>query len=288
MEIHEIQSQSILTRSSGYLSEVCSHSLQPYRGCALGKSLCGVGCYAQHQQLLVKGREWGQFLDVKSNAAQLYLQTYNRERAWAHRTHGDLSVFMSSSTEPFPPQERQLGVTEKCLEAMIQKPPDSLIIQTHSHLVGEHLELLIELSKKTKLRIHLSIETDIERIIPLPGHFSSVQNRLKTAGLLKLAGLYVVITVAPLLPLNDPDQFFKKLATVADAVVIDHFIGGDGSANGSRTFRTKLPEAIRSINPNALDLNYREEIANIALSHFPGKVGIGIKGFAGMFSFGTN
>lgn len=287
MIIDEIQSRSILTRSSGYLSSVCSHSLQPYRGCGLGRSLCGVACYARHQQFLVKGRKWGGFLDVKSDAPQLYLNTFDRESAWARRTHDAMTVFLSSSTEPFPPQERQLRITLACLEAMLEKPPDALIVQTHSHLVEEYTGLLMQLGQKCRLRVHISIETDRERIDGLPGHFSSVAKRLETARKLRSSGLFVVITVAPLLPIEKPELFFEKLADVSDAVVIDHFVGGDGSANGSRTFRTALPEAIRTIDPLALNLNYRDEIANVALRFFPDRVGIGISGFAGVFSFGS-
>ena len=45
-----------LTRTGGYLAGVTSHSLQPYRGCPLGSSLCGVGCYVQHNPWLTRGR----------------------------------------------------------------------------------------------------------------------------------------------------------------------------------------------------------------------------------------
>ena len=41
MEITTARVKSVLTRTSGYLKTVCSHSLQPYRGCSFGRSLCG-------------------------------------------------------------------------------------------------------------------------------------------------------------------------------------------------------------------------------------------------------
>lgn len=286
MEIQFKQPVSILTRTSGYLESVCSHSLQPFTGCALGGSLCGVGCYAQHQQFLTTGRAWGSFLDVKQNAAELYLKSFKREQAWARKNRGRMSIFFSSSTEPFPPQERKVGVTRALLEAMLEQPPDELIVQTHSHLAGEFTELLARLQQRMQLRIHLSIETDIERLSGLPGHFSSVQKRMDAANRLKQSGITIVITVAPLLPIAEPDRFFCRLSEVADAVVIDHFIEGDGSRNGSRTWRTALPETIRQVNPAALNLNYREEMADIALKYFPGNVGIGINGFAGFYNHG--
>lgn len=284
MEIHGIQSRTILTRASGYLRNVCSHSLQPYKGCALGSSLCGVGCYARHQRFATRGREWGTFLDVKTNAAELYLKQYDREKAWVKRHQSEFVIFMSSSTEPFPPAEKSLGVTGQLLKSMIARPPDGVIVQTHSPLVADHANELVELSFRCNLRVHLSIECDTDRLPGLPGPFSSVARRMDAAQQLKEAGLNVVVTVAPLLPMRDPFAFFKKLTEVADAVVIDHFLGGgDGSTNGSRTRRTALPAAMESVNSQSVKLEYRDQIISIAKLYFPGRVGVGIDGFAGRF-----
>jgi hypothetical protein len=107
--------------------------------------------------------------------------------------------------------------------------------------------------------------------------------RLASCAELKEAGLRTVVTVAPLLPIANPDRFFARMADVADAVVIDHFIGGDGTTYGSRTLRTPLPEAIRQIDPDSLDLSYRDRMAAVARKHLPGRVGISIDGFAGRY-----
>mgnify|MGYP006147248219 CR=1 FL=1 len=49
---------------------VASHSLQPYRGCALGNSLCGVGCYVRHSWYTTRGRKWGSFVEARTNAGR--------------------------------------------------------------------------------------------------------------------------------------------------------------------------------------------------------------------------
>ena len=72
MTISETKISKILTRASGYLKPVASHSLQPYRGCALGNSLCGVGCYVQHNYYLTRGERWGSFVEARVNAAEAY------------------------------------------------------------------------------------------------------------------------------------------------------------------------------------------------------------------------
>ena len=271
---------SILTRAGGYLKSVCSHSLQPYRGCPFGKALCGVACYVQHNAHITQGRTWGSFLEVRTNAAESYGESFERERRWARKVRGAFTIFLSSATEPFPPAESRHGVTRSVLEAMRDQPPDGLILQTHSDRVVDALDLLIELSKRTALRTHISIETDIDPFPGLPPHASSVDNRFRAARALKDAGLRTIVTVSPLLPIRDPDRFFARIAESADAVVLDHYIGGDGSPDGSRTRRTGLPPAVAAVDPSALTLEYRDRMGVIARRYLPGRVGFHIDGFA--------
>ena len=283
MNLTPAQINNILTRTSGFLKTVSSHSLQPYRGCSFGRSLCGVGCYVQHNRFLNREQQWGTFLEPRINAAGSYHSHYNRERAWARAKGDDFSVFMSSSTDPFVPQENRFHITRQLLEAMLERPPDELILQTHSHRVTMYEHLYEQLARRCRLRFHLSVESDVNRLPGLPPPASSVENRLQAAHQLKQAGLTVVITVAPLLPIADPEGFFQRVAEVANAVVIDHFIGGDGSNNGTRTLKTGLPQAMAATTARSTTLSYRDEIVHIARQVMPGKVGVNIDGFAARY-----
>jgi len=284
LAVTETEVKNVLTRTSGYLHGVTSHSLQPYRGCSFGNALCGVGCYVQHNGHLLKGRRWGSFLEVRTNAADSYREHYARESRWAVRNRERFSVFCSSATDPFVPQESRYRVTRSVLEAMIDAPPDELILQTHSHRVTDYLELYCRLADCCKLRIHLSIETDRPSLPGLPPHASSVERRFTACAALKQAGLQPVVTVSPLLPIDNPERFFATLADVADAVVIDHFIEGDGSADGGRTRRTPLPAAMEAVCPESVTLTYREQMIEIARQHLPGRVGVSAEGFAGCYT----
>jgi hypothetical protein len=73
------------------------------------------------------------------------------------------------------------------------------------------------------------------------------------------------------------------VAEVADAVVIDHYKGGDGSPNGTRTERTPLPFAMAAVEPDSITLDYRDRMVEIACKYLPGRVGVGRDGFAGRF-----
>lgn len=283
VEVSTTHARSILTRASGYLKTVSSHSLQPYRGCSFGQSLCGVGCYVQHNAFLTKGAQWGTFLEAKLNAAELYRAQYCTERAWARRRNNRFSVFMSSATDPFVPHEQRFGITQRVLQAMLENPPDELILQTHTHLVTRYLSIYSELQERCDLRVHLSIESDRDRLPGLPPPASSVQRRFVAAARLKRAGVRVVITAAPLMPIINPSTFFARVAESADALVLDHFIGGDGSPTGARTRKTRLPAAMEEVAADATGLDYRDRMAAIAQAFLPGRVGIGIDGFAGRF-----
>lgn len=281
--VSEVTVRNVLTRTSGYLTTVTSHSLQPYRGCTFGKALCGVGCYVRHNGHLLRGREWGGFLEIRTNAAASYRENCERERRWAERNRGRFSIFLSSATEPFLPQESRHGVTQSVLEAMCERPPDELVLQTHSHRVADHVGLLRELSARCSLRVHVSIETDRESLPGLPPHASSVEKRFDACAKLQAGGVRTVVTVSPLLPIADPERFFDRVAETADAAVIDHFIEGDGSTDGSRTQRTALPAAMEALHTGSTSLDYREEVVAIARRHLPGRVGVNIAGFAGRY-----
>ena len=64
MRFGEATVRRILTRTSGYLRDVTSHSLQPYRGCSFGNALCGAGCYVRASPWVTRGEAWGSFLEA--------------------------------------------------------------------------------------------------------------------------------------------------------------------------------------------------------------------------------
>ncbi|MEW5974279.1 MAG: hypothetical protein AB1898_00600 [Acidobacteriota bacterium] len=272
-----------MTRTTGFLKTVASHSLQPYRGCTFGRALCGIGCYVQHNPWLTRGQPWGSFLEVRTNAASRYRDQYPAEQRWARQARGAFGVFLSSSTDPFIPQEWQFQITKEVLLTMLDFPPDVLILQTHTHRLTAYLELFRQLHRKTRLRFHLSIESDRDRLPGLPAPASSVSRRLEAASTLKSAGLFVVITVSPLLPIESPAPFFRRISEVAHAVVIDHYVEGDGTPDGYRTRLTPLPAAMSRLDPASTSLAYRDEIVRIAQDVMPGRVGVSIDGFAGRF-----
>ncbi len=283
MRVDAIQARSILTRTSGYLKTVSSHSLNPYVGCGFGRSACGEGCYVRFNPWITGGREWGRFVDIKTNAAELYLQTVAREKKWAQKTRDGFSIFFSSSTDPWQPVERKVRLTRQLLMAMQESPPDQLILQTHSSLILDDLESILSLSGICNLRVHVSIEGDCDRLPGLPPPPCSLEERMKVLKIFADRGAKAVACLSPLYPMKAPDAFFSRLSKMGlSAVVIDHFIQGDGTRDGSRTLKTRLPDAMARVVPESIDLSYRDQVARIARKYLP--VGISAFGFAGHYS----
>ena len=282
MNIGEIHCKSILTRTQGYLKAVSSHSLNPYVGCGFGRSACGEGCYVRFNQWLLKGREWGRFVDMKINSAEVYLQTVAKEKKWAQKNAGGFSVFFSSSTDPWQPIERKARLTRRLLTAMQKIPPDRLILQTHSSHILDDLDSIESLAGICDLRVHVSIEGDRDRLPGLPPPACSLTDRLEAVQKFADRGIQTVVCLSPLYPMKAPDVFFSRLANMGvRAVVIDHFIQGDGTPNGSRTLNTKLPQAMATVAPQSVDLSYRDQVARIAGKYLP--VGLSAAGFAGHY-----
>ncbi len=242
MQINKVKAKTILTPTGGFLSAY-THTINPYHGCQLGLGLCGNYCYARTIIKGVKGeaRSWGTYIDAKVNADDLYGSEYTRIR----KKNEPLRIFMSSVTDPYVPIESELRNTESLLEAMIELPPDSLVIQTHTPNVLWDIALIKKLNDICNISVQISVETDMENNDLDLFHTSvnfrhvySVKSRLQALYFVKNSGLHAVAVVSPLLPLKDPYAFAKSIDSCSNYAILDHFLLGDGS-NGSRTSSRK-------------------------------------------------
>lgn len=228
VQINEIFSKKILTEATGYLDIGFTHSLNPYSGCTFACKYCYV------RELPVqrfKGIPWGQWVDLKTNAAELY----RKEIMSLRRRNKPVNIFMSSATDPYQPVERQVGLTRELLGGMLDHPPDVLQIQTRSPLITRDLDLLVPMKNKCKLMVSMTIETDREDMKRLFAPFApGINVRLKALKELHDAGLFTQVAVSPVLPFT-PD-FPEALIGRVDRIWIDTLILGDGM-QGKRSER---------------------------------------------------
>ncbi len=231
----QVAARSILTRTGGFL-EGFTHTLNPYRGCSFGKALCGTFCYAAEMGYGRRG-VWGEEVEAKTNAAELYRRDLARERR-----RGPVRIFFSSVTDPYVPQERGLGLTRALLAAMVEAPPDRLVLQTHTAGPLRDLDLLGRIG--CDLAVNITVETDRATLPGFPPPAASPGERIAALAAIRQAGLAAVGVVAPLLPLQDPEAFARALDAACTRVILDHWLIGDGSPGGARTRRRGFPERL--------------------------------------------
>lgn len=226
--------KTLLNKGTGFLSGY-SHSLNPYTGCTFGCSYCYV---RQMPVSTFRAGEWGKWVDIKQGAADIFRKELKRAKS-----KGDVSIFMSSSTDPYQPIEHSEKVTRSLLEVMVEDPPEFLFVQTRSPLVRRDIDLLLLL--KDHVRVSMTIETDREDIRKyFTPHAPPIQARLETLRLLKEAGVPTQATIAPMLP--STEDFADLLRPLVDRVCIDDYFMGDGSG-GKRTRSLKIDSLYKEL-----------------------------------------
>lgn len=214
--------KQLLNKATGFLKGY-SHTLNPYAGCSFACSYCYV---RQMPISLFRQQDWGSWVDVKTEAAELLRKELIKAKA-----KGPVTIFMSSSTDPYQPIENKEQVSRSLLEVMVESKPDFLLVQTRSPLVTRDIDLFQEL--KDRIRISITIETDLEEIRKrFSPQAPSVNGRIKALRDIVEAGIPAQATVAPLLPSSD--DFPEKLASIVNRVCLDDYFMGDGSG-GRRT-----------------------------------------------------
>jgi DNA repair photolyase len=238
-----IDNTSILTPTSGFLKSGFTHTINVYQGCTFAGSLCGTFCYAQHNHWITKGRAWG-FYGAKRSIRQAYRRDYEKIKRPRRGTPKPLKIYMSSSTDPYLPQEKNLRLTCSILDEMRKRSPDVLVVQSHHTLIERDIDLIGEVAARCELWVSLTVETDMETVPGFPPHASLPTQRLDTLARFRARGILTQATLSPLLPLADPEAFARQLDGACDRVIIDHYLIGDGSLNGWRTKRTTFADRL--------------------------------------------
>lgn len=197
-QIRESTAKTIFTPTSGFIKEAgFTHSVTPARNCTYGCTYCYVptmGMYGGLSQEDVL--KWGHFTTFKTNAPKLVARGSRREQV----------IYCSPLVDPYQPAEREQPHMPDLLATFAEYPPQILVIQTRGPLILRDLDLLRCLANVTTLRISFSITTDRDEV---RRHYEprceSNEARLDAIRTLRLAGIEVYATLAPLLPCN-PEQ----------------------------------------------------------------------------------
>jgi DNA repair photolyase len=116
---------------------------------------------------------------------------------------------MSSVTDPYQPIERELNLTRSLLKELLDFHQPRLVIQTRSPIATRDIDLFQQFKA---IQVNMTITTDSETVRkvfePLCPSNSS---RLKAIKEINDAGVNTCITMTPLLPIENAEDFAKKL-----------------------------------------------------------------------------
>ncbi|HLZ80170.1 MAG TPA: hypothetical protein VKP04_00945 [Ktedonobacteraceae bacterium] len=237
MEVLLKEAKSILTpQRNGFLAAgpyPFTHSLSGYVGCGFGQTTCGLYCYAQFlPNWHFRGfeAEWGHAVQVKTNAAQLLSMALSTMKPEARQK---LRIFMSSTTDPYQPTERQYQITRQCLEVFADYDDlDLLVIQTRSPLAARDFSLLKHIPYAW---LSVSIETDDQVYLKRLKGGPPLEKRWEMVRAASFIDIHTQITISPCLPYTGIEAFGKQLLhSGAHRLIVDSVLDGDGSG-GKRT-----------------------------------------------------
>ncbi len=203
------ETSAILTRATGFIDSF-DYTLNPYRGCVFGCSYCYAAFFPSNQALR---DTWGEWVQIKSNAM-----------AKLERMRSNLlgkSVYMSTVTDPYQPIEHELQLVRELLPLMTRRGLE-LVVQTRSPLVTRDLDLLQEFPR---VCVNMTVTTDSEEVRKaFEPKCPPVAARLEAIANVVAAGIPAVITMTPLLPIDNMDRFTSDLlATGVNRFAIQYF-----------------------------------------------------------------
>ena len=202
-----IRVKKALTKSGLYDVD---YSLNPYLGCEHG---C-IYCYALHYSPKDVRNEWSRLVLVKKNIDRLLIKEVKKL--------SNVTIYLSSITDPYQPIENELKLTRKCLEILSKFNNIRISIQTKSSLILRDLDII---SKLHKVDIGVTITTlddDIASI--LEPKASKPKDRALILKKFSLIGIETWIFMGPIIPLytdnEDNIESIVKLASETNSVLI--------------------------------------------------------------------
>ena len=200
MIIKEICSKTILSKS-----KVFDYTINSYIGC---EHACTY-CYARFMKRYTGHKEpWGEFVDVKINAASLLQNEINRKKVGR--------VWISGTCDPYQPLEKKYQITRRCLE-ILSRHGWSVTVQTKSPLVLRDSEVLKRI-KNIEVGFTITTADDGVRKIFEP-NAPSIGERIETLEKLHSSGIRTFAMIAPILP--KAEDLAAKIAGKVDYVLID-------------------------------------------------------------------
>jgi DNA repair photolyase len=198
--VQEIRAKTILSKSKIY-----PYVVNPYTGCQHACSYC----YARFMKRVTGHKEpWGEFVDVKINAAELLRKEITKKK------RGE--VWVSGVCDPYQPLEAEYRLTRQCLE-ILARNGWPVIIPTRSPLVLRDMDIIQD---ARDFDVGLSVTTADDAIRKLfEPSAPPIEDRIAALDTLHRAGIRTYAMIAPVLP--GAEGLTELLKGKIDYVIID-------------------------------------------------------------------
>jgi len=198
--VKEIRAKTILSKSKIY-----PYVVNPYTGCQHACSYC----YARFMKRVTGHREpWGEFVDVKINAAELLRKEITKKKR--------AEVWVSGVCDPYQPLEAEYRLTRQCLE-ILARNDWPVIIQTRSPLVLRDMDIIQD---ARDFEVGLSVTTADDAIRKLfEPNAPPIEDRIAALDTLHRASIRTYAMIAPVLP--GAEGLAELLKGKIDYVIID-------------------------------------------------------------------
>ena len=218
-EYHPLPSRSILTKVNSARRMPFAYAINPYRGCEFACRYC----YARytHEFLDLTPEDFERKIYFKQNAAWLLQQELRRLKPGQE-------IAIGTATDPYQPLERKQRVTRSLLEVFARTSGFRLGIVTKSTLIERDLELLVEISRRHNLTVHLTVTTMNARLARiLEPRAPRPDLRIRTLALLRQAGIRAGVLCSPLMPgITDSRSSIEAVARAAASAGAGFFAAG--------------------------------------------------------------
>jgi len=168
-------------------------TINPYRGCEFACKYC----YARYTHEFMEmrdGIEFEQKIYIKQHAADLLRQELRQVKPGEE-------IAIGTATDPYQPAEKRFEVTRGILEELARHEGLELGIISKSNLVLRDLELLLEINRKNRLHVSLTITTlDVKLARILEPRAPRPDLRMQAVKGLAAAGIRTGISCSPVLP----------------------------------------------------------------------------------------
>ncbi len=237
--VAEVKCGSILNPSKIPGMDYC---INPYTGCSHGCRYCYADFMAKYAYR--QPEDWGKFLHVKINAAEVLLRQITKMKRG--------TVYMSSVTDPYLPEEREYKLTRDILRILLRYN-FPVVIQTKSSMVLRDLDLL---KKFSSAEVGFTITLDDELAKKFEPGASPSTERINALKKIRETGIKTYVFIGPVLPyLSEPLDIIRQTQRFADYYLIDRL---NLKGNTWSKIRKFLAGFDRNLIPKYREILYRK------------------------------